>query len=186
MNALQLHELEELDQLDLQSEETKERFKIEDAEQLNWAMRKLSTLNSKKNGIDELAAKEMERITSWREKECDSINHTKSFFEGLIMEYAMNERSKDKEFKTSKVPYGKVTFTKQQPKWNYDDEKLISYLESVSALDLIRVKKEAVKTEIKKRFKTLEDGRVLDEEGTIVDGITVEYQEDKLSIKVGE
>lgn len=186
MNALQKHELEEIDQLDLQSEETKERFKIEDEGQLNWAMRKLSTLASKKNRIDELAAKEMERITSWREKECDSINHTKSFFEGLIMEYAMNERSKDKEFKSSKTPYGKVTFTKQQPKWNYDDQKLVSFLKDNGLYGLIRVKEEPVKTEIKKQFKLNDDGRVFDAEGQEVEGITVEFLEDKLFIKVGE
>lgn len=183
MNTLQSLELAEIDYMEL-NEETKERFKIEDTEQLNWAMRKLSALNSKKNGIDELAAKEMERITSWREKECDSINHTKSFFEGLIMQYAMNERAKDKEFKTSKTPYGKVAFTKCQPKWNYDDEKLLEHLESVSALDLIRVKKEPNKVEIKKRFAAKENGLVIDEDGTIIPGIKVEYLEDKLSIKV--
>lgn len=185
MNALQMHELEELDQLDLQNEETKERFKIEDAEQLNWAMRKLSALNSKKNGIDELAAKEMERITSWVEKECDSINYTKSFFDGLIMEYAMNERVKDKEFKSSKTPYGKITFTKQQPKWNYDDEKLLSYLNFKGLNDFVRVKKEPSKSEIKKKFE-IHNGKVYDVDGEPVDGITIEYLEDKLSIKVGE
>lgn len=185
MNALQSHELEEMEGMEL-NEETKERFKIEDTEQLNWAMRKLSALNSKKNGIDELAAKEMERITSWREKECDSINHTKSFFEGLIMEYAMNERSKDKEFKTSKVPYGKVTFTKQQPKWNYDDEKLLNYLYNNGHHDFVRVKEEPNKAEIKKQFKLNEHGRVYDVNGEAVDGITVEFLEDKLLIKVVE
>lgn len=184
MNVLQQHELEELDQLDLQNEETKERFKIEDAEQLNWAMRKLSALNNKKNGIDELAAKEMERITSWVEKECDSINYTKSFFDGLIMEYAMSERIKDKEFKKVSTPYGKITFTKCQPKWNYDDAKLLEHLESVSALDLIRVKKEPNKVEIKKRFEAKENGLVIDQEGTIIPGIKVEFPEDKLYIKV--
>lgn len=186
MNVLQQHELEELDQLDLQNEETKERFKIEDVNQLNWAMRKLSTLNSKKNGIDELAAKEMERITSWVEKECDSINYTKSFFEGLIMEYAMSERAKDPKFKTITSPYGKVSFKKQLDKWNYDDKKLISFLKDNGLSDLIRVKEEPVKTEIKKQFKLNDDGRVFDAEGQEVEGITVEFLEDKLFIKVGE
>lgn len=183
MNSLQQRELEEIEGMDL-NEETKERFKIEDTEQLNWAMRKIAALNNKKNGIDELVAKEMERLTSWREKECESINHSKSFFEGLIMEYAMSERAKDKDFKKASTPYGKVTFTKQQPKWNYDDAKLLDHLESVSALDLIRIKKEPNKVEIKKRFAAKENGLVTDQEGTIIPGIKVEYLEDRLSIKV--
>lgn len=185
MNALQKYELEEIDGLDLQDEQIKERFKIENKEQLNWALRMLSALDNEKNEIDELTAKEIERITAWRGKEVEGINHTKGFFEGLIMEYAFYCRKENPEFKSVKTPYGSIGYKKQQPKWLYDDQKLIEHLESASSLDLIRIKKEPVKTEIKKRFKIMEDGRVVDEDGIIVDGITVEFLEEKLDIKVG-
>jgi hypothetical protein len=185
LNALQKYELEEMEGLEL-NEETKQRFKIEDKEQLNWALRQLSAIDSEKKDINKVADVEMDRILQWQQKEVEAIDNRKAFFEGLILQYAMNERTKDPKFKAVSSPYGKVTFKKQQPKWNYDDQKLVDYLESVSALDLIRVKKEPVKTEIKKRFTVLEDGRVLDEGGTVVEGIVVEFQDEKLDIKVSD
>jgi hypothetical protein len=181
MNALQKFELDEMEGLEL-NEETKQRFKVEDKEQLNWALRQLSAIDSEKKEINKVADAEMDRILQWQQKEVEVIDNRKAFFEGLIMEYAMNERTKDHKFKSVSSPYGKVTFKKQPPKWKYDDQKLVDYLESVSALDLIRVKKEPVKTEIKKRFTVLEDGRVLDEDGTVVEGITVEYKDEKIEI----
>jgi hypothetical protein len=183
MNSLQQRELEEMEGLEL-NEETKERFKITDQEQLNWALRKLSALKVKGNGIDELAAKEIERITSWRTQEQESINHSKSFFEGLIMEYAHNCRKEDPSFKNVKTPYGSIGYRKQQPKWNYDEKLLVSYLEGEELYDYVRVKTEPMKTEIKKQFK-VKDGRVYDINGQVVEGITVETLDDALDIKVG-
>jgi phage host-nuclease inhibitor protein Gam len=189
MNALQKHELDEMEGLEL-NEETKQRFKIEDKEQLNWALRKLSALESEQKEIDELAAKEMERINVWRVKEVEGIKNSKGFFEGLIAEYAMSERTKDPKFKSVSSPYGKVTFKKQSPKWHYEEDKLVEYLESINQLDLIRVKKEPNKAELKKRLKVLgkvlEDGRVLGFDGSLMDGVTVEHLDEKLEIKAGD
>lgn len=186
MNAMQKYELEEVNGLDLQDEQVKERFKIEDLEQLNWALRKLATLDEQQSEIDELADKEMLRIKSWHEKESESIGHSKSFFESLVGEYAIKQRDNDPKFKNVKTPYGKVGFRKQQPKWNYDDEILIKHLKASELTDLFKTKEEPKKAEIKKQFKVLDSGQVVDSNGEIVPGITVEEQGDKLDIKVGE
>lgn len=183
MNTLQQRELEEMEGMEL-NDETKERFKIEDTEQLNWAMRKIAALNNKKNGIDELVAKEMERLTSWREKECESINHSKTFFEGLIMEYAMNERAKDKDFKKASTPYGKVTFKKQLDKWEYQEDKLIESLKSAGMNDLIRIKEEPRKDELKKLAKVNYSGEVYTSEGERLEGVKVVSQPIKIIIEV--
>jgi phage host-nuclease inhibitor protein Gam len=185
MNALQKHELEEMEGLEL-NEETKQRFKVEDKEQLNWALRKLSAIDSEKKEINKVADAEMDRILQWQQKEVEVIDNRKAFFEGLVMEYAMNERTKDPEFKSVSSPYGKVTFKKQQPKWNYDEKKLIAFLNQNELYDFVRVKEEPNKVEIKKQFKFTEDGRVFDMDGQEVEGITVEMQAEKLDIKVAD
>lgn len=186
MNDLQKYELEEIDGLDLQDEQIKERFKIENKEQLNWALRKLAALNEKETEVDELADKELYRIKSWHEKEIGSINSSKSFFESLISAYAINRRETDPKFKSVKTPYGKIGFKKQQPEYVYNDEDLLPFLEDVGYSDLFKIKKEPIKTEIKKQFKLHDNSLIDPETGEIIPGITINYREDKLDIKVGE
>jgi hypothetical protein len=181
MNALQKHELEQMEGMEF-NEETKQRFKIEDKEQLNWALRQLSAIDSEKKEINKLADVEMDRILQWQQKEVEVIDNRKAFFEGLILQYAMNERTKDPKFKSVSTPYGKIGFKNQQPKWNYDEKKLVAFLKN-NGYDFVRVKEEPEKAEIKKHFKVNKDGRVYDFDGQEVEGITVEFLDEKLEIK---
>lgn len=178
MNALQIHELEEIKQ-----EET-QRFKVTDINSLNWALRKMAAIDAKIKEVNALADAEIERIENFRKQELSSLQQSQDFFQGLIGEYALKRRDEDPAFKSEKTPYGRITWTKRQPKWNYNNDEVINYLEENGRRELIRVKKEPVKTEIKKLFQVNEDGRVFDENGQEVPGISVEFIPDELKVKV--
>jgi len=183
MNALFNYELEELEQLEL-TEETKERFKITDKEQLNWAFRKLLVLEQEQKEIDELAQKEINRITEWQDGQSKGITSSKLFFEGLITEYATSERVKNKEFKSNKTPYGVVRFKKQQDEYLYEnEEEAIKYLEAYDK-ELVVVEKKPVKNEVKKRFTKQGEQLINTETGEVIPGIKVNTREDKIEIKV--
>jgi phage host-nuclease inhibitor protein Gam len=177
MNPLQQYELE-----DIQEEQERQRFKITDLNSLNWAFRKLAAIEAKKADVNQLADAEVQRIESYREQELKGLVNSEDFFKSHIAEYANVQREVDPNFK-AKTPYGSVTFRKQQPKWNYDDEALLTFLEQNDYADLVRVKKEPVKTDIKKRFIATQDGRVFDENGQEVTGIKVEFLPESISIK---
>lgn len=163
--------------------ETQERFKIDNLEAANWAFRKLAAIERKKKEVQELAQKEIERIKTWEQQEISSLNNSKEFFEGLLTEYFAREREKDPKFKIS-TPYGKVSARKQQPKWHYDDEKLVNWLLE-NDKELVRVKYEPDKNGIKKKYKVI-GTNVVTEDGEIVEGITVEERPEKIEIKVVE
>jgi len=190
-----INELLELELIE--AEETTEaaevggRFVIADLNSANWAFRKLAAIEQKRNGIKELADKEMERIRNWQQQEEESLNNSKEFFEGLLTEYFVTQKEMDPKFKIS-TPYGKVSSRKQQPKWNYEDEKLIGYLENYKP-ELIRIKKEINKNDFKKAVKEkdgfilTEDGKVVSNEtGELIEGITIEKRPDSINIKVTE
>lgn len=163
--------------------ETQERFKIDNLEAANWVFRKLAAIERKRKEIQELANKEIERIKAWQEREERSLDNSKEFFEGLLTEYFAREREKDPKFKIS-TPYGKVSARKQQPKWNYDDEKLVNWLLQ-NDKELVRTKYEPDKNGIKKKYKVI-GTNVVTEDGEIVEGITVEERPEKIEIKVVE
>ena len=183
MDVLFEMELQEIDEIMEEDTQEKERFRIENLEAANWAFRKLAAIERKKKEIQELANKEIERIKAWQEQEERGLDNSKEFFEGLLTEYFAREREKDPKFKIS-TPYGKVSARKQQPKWNYDDEKLVNWLLE-NDKELVRVKYEPDKNGIKKKYKIVGEN-VVTEDGEIVEGITVEERQEKINIKVVE
>jgi len=174
LNDLELQEIEE-------EQEVQQRFAVKDIDSANWALRKLKAINDKEAEVKYLASKELERINNWQTKELEKYKNNKDFFEMLLLEYYSANKIIDPKFKLS-TPYGKVSSRKQQPQWNYDNDKVIEWL-NINNKDLVRVKYEPIKTDIKKLYKAV-GGNVVTEQGEIVDGITVEEKEDSMIIKV--
>ena len=190
MDALLREELGEVNNIlldiytgEAEEEQLKERFKITNLESANWAFRKLKVIEEKEAEIRDLMEKEIKRIQEWAKQDLDKCNDSKQFFEFLLEEYYREQKELDPKFKIS-TPYGKVSSKKQQPKWIYDDEKVIEWLEQ-NDMSLIRMKYiyELDKAEIKKTFKIAGNNAVT-EDGEIVEGITIEEQQDTITIKV--
>lgn len=181
MDKLTLHELNEV--LEIEKEKDKKRFAIETTEQLSWAFRKIKAINTQLKEVEFLAKTEIQRIEQWRDKEVESLESNKQFFEGLIEEYAVNKRTENPEFKSQKTPFGRVGYKKQQVKWKYDDKKLVEYLKNTGKNLYIHVEEKPKKNEIKKAFK-VSGNHVIDEStGEIIDGIKILPQEEKIDIK---
>lgn len=157
MNNLLKLELEDMPDVTEDNQETeKETFKIEDLGQANWAFRKLAALNQKTREIEQLARAEKVRIEDWEKREKESLKHNINFFNYLLEEFYREQRAMDPKFKLS-TPYGQVSSRKQQPKWNYDDEKTIESLKKYKLKDFIRVKEEVNKADFKKEVEVLKD-----------------------------
>lgn len=184
INPLYMNELEMMESLETITEETKQRFQVVDLSSLNWTLRKLAAIEAKKQEVNAMIDSEIARLEDFRKRELKNLIQSDDFLRGLVSEYAIRKRDEDPKFKSEKTPYGSIGFRKQQPKWNYDDEKLIKHLESINYDHLIRTKKEPIKTEIKKLFITLENGQVIDDAGCFVEGIKVEMLPETLDIKV--
>lgn len=182
MNELLEMELEEAIDT-VEAAEAGGSFTIQDLDSANWAFRKLAAIERKRNEIQELADREIERIKDWQNQEEESLNNSKEFFEGLLTEYYVKQKEIDPNFKIS-TPYGKVSSRKQQPKWNYEDEKVLNWLKE-NDTELIRIKEEINKAELKKKYQVV-GKEVVTEDGEIVEGITIEERPDFINIKVSE
>jgi len=182
MNWLEEAEFEEVEEI---RQEDSERFKIKDLDSLNWALRKLAALNKKHQEEEQLAVMETRRITDWFTKQDESYQAGKNFFEGLITEYANEQKTADPKWKGQASPYGKVGYRKRQPKWDYgDEEKLVEYLDSVGLDTCVKVEKKPIKDEIKKLFPVVEGKAIFAVTGEVVPQITIKEQEPSLSIKL--
>ena len=157
-------------------------FEITDDRSASWVFRRLKAVNEKIAGVDRLAGSEIERIKMWKEKEKARFENDKAYFEGLITKYVDVKSREDSKFKLS-TPWGSAKVKKQRDGIEYEDEKVIGWLKANDREDLIRVKEEIMKTELKKAYK--EQGEYLiTEDGEIVDGVRIVKRPDVIDIKV--
>lgn len=178
-DKLREFELEEINEF----EQDEKRFKIEDVDALNWAMRKVKALKEEKEEALLSAKKEIERINEWIEKENNKYDNQINFFEGLMMEYAMMERKKDPFFKKKATPFGAVSFRKRPPKWNYDDEVLVNFLKENEYTDFVNIKYSPNKADLKKEVSVV-NGKAVFDTGEIVEGVEIVDQDEDIVIKV--
>lgn len=160
--------------------EEREGFKIENLEGATWAFRKLRAIESKEDEIKDTAQKEIEVITSWRDKELEQYAKDKEYFNYLLEEYYRAEKAKDKKFKLS-TPYGKVT-SRTENKFIYDsEEEIINYCDE-NNLEVVKTKKTLDKT----TFKKLCPNGVNEETGEVIPGLRIEENVTSVSIKVSK
>lgn len=183
MNWLQEEELEELNEFltvspDNTGGEPSERFHITDLSSLNWALRKLSSLDKKRIEEVNLANAELERINMWFAKQDITYQASKNFLEGLVKEYARQQRAIDPKWK-SKTPYGLVSFRKSK-KFDYgDEEKLVKHLSDNGMGEYVKVVKTPIKAELKKALTITEDGKaIFTSTGELLPEVTAENIED--------
>ncbi|SHJ53456.1 Bacteriophage Mu Gam like protein [Clostridium cavendishii DSM 21758] len=155
----------------------REGFKIEDLEGATWAFRKLRAIENKQVEIKAIADEEISRINEWKDAELKQYEADRQYFNFLLEEYYRNEKTKDKKFKLS-TPYGNVSARKSKT-WNYTNEEALTKYLNDNIPELIRVKEEINKTELKKVFK---DG-INQETGEVLPFVNIEDTE-TITIKV--
>lgn len=170
---------------ELQSAETeeKERFEITDESTLHWTFRKMRELRGKIVEKEELAKADYARIDEerklvdvWLDNETRSFSQSIEHFDHLIREYHLALLNEDGTQKTLSTPFGKskTTTTAEQPDKG-DEEKLLKYAKDNKLTDLIKVEETIRWGDLKKTLKVV-DGKVIDENGEIVEGAKVKPQ----------
>lgn len=169
-------------------QETQERegFVIDDDSKANWALRKIASFIKKQKKNNELAQAEIEKIESWNKEENEKIQQDIDFFQAQLAVYATQKREEEPKNKSWKLPNGRIKFVKQQPKWNYDDEKLLESLKGSELNDFINVKESPNKPAIKKSFAVNNGVVVNPDTGEFLEGVTVEERPDQFKVEVDE
>lgn len=163
-------------------DESKKPYEISDLNGVYWAMKKLKGI---KDGLEEKKAfydKERKALDNWLEEVENSANSEKAYFEGLLFDYYQKELAKNEKAKIS-TPIGKLT-KRRSSKREYQEEVLLNELKNKGYSFLINVKteesvdKKGLQKEIGERFQVSESGKVITENGEILEGVTITEQVD--------
>lgn len=130
--------------------------------------------------IDDVYGPRIRRLTGYRE-----------WLEHSLQQFMARARAADEKKASIRFPYGVLSSTKRQPKWDFDDGAFVAWA-SVNAPALVRTPPPAdpspVKDEVKRLVKEgvwlVKDGKLVDGDGVIVPGVTVTAQDYACSVAV--
>ena len=151
----------------------------------DFYLRQINKLKQQKEEINEFVDQEIERqlrlYQEYREDRMRPLDNQIAFYENALKTFAMNEYAETNK-KTIKQPNGTLAIKKQQPKYVYDDEQVLEFLQENNYKDYIRTKAEVNKKDLKKNA-TVNNNNELVIDGKVVPGVIVIPQEDKFEVK---
>lgn len=162
----------------LEEIEQEERFSVNDDQQADWCLRKITEADA-----------ELERLTEWYEcqKERAKERHDSrvSYFTGLLQEYFKKVPAHEtKTMSKYTLPSGDLVMSKSKEDYKPVDEETILNWCYQNDPDLIKVKTTPNWAELKKRLVTV-DGNIIDKEtGIRVEGVELFTKESEFKAKV--
>src|SRR5690606_20548802 len=156
-----------------------QRFRIQDDNQADWALRKIARARQDMKEAEETAAMEIEKINRWLDGQRDESLRTELFFTVLLQEYYEPRFMTNPDKKTYKLPSGKVQRRTQQPLFDRDNEALLAWLKQREMTDYIEVKESPKWGELKQQVQVVGEHVVIKDgplKGEIIDGVEVVHR----------
>lgn len=177
--------LDEEDRKELGIPEEDSEYKIIDDSTANYYLRKLEEIKNQENEINTLCDDELNRLTEkinlFRNSRLKTLSNTENYLTKKLEEYA-EEKLKDSNKKSLKLPFGTLQFKKTPNKYEYDDTILLNYLTENKLNDYLNIKTSPNKTQIKKAGKIENNKLYIDNQE--IPGITIEEGQVGFSVKL--
>jgi len=165
-------------------------FVVDDDSKASWCLRKIKKMKKKLNDneklADELISKieeEIRDIEDWRDSENEKIQNNIDFLKNKLRGYADSLKEQDPDLKTYSLPHGDLKFRKQRPKWKYNENKLLDFVEH-NFDEALKIKKKVSKRTLKRNAEVAGNNAVLTKTGQVIEGVTIVNRPEKFKINV--
>lgn len=161
------------------NQEEKERFSIENDDQLKWAFQmmeeKRKEIRAKKDMI--------QQATDYYEGQIKDLRKDIDYFKGLAMQYAEEQADEDPNWSFKESPYGRITRTKESSKLAVTDkEALIKHYKGTSFVEEV-VQDKLKWADLKKNLSSPDGQHVTNEDGELINGVEVVTKPSALVMK---
>ena len=152
---------------------------------INSYLKELKKLETEYKEQEESINEEIQRLENWLQNEKVRIDKEKEFYQRELETAIKLKREEDPKY-IIRSPYGQVSTRKQRPKFKYDDLELLNWAKN-NREDLVKVEtvEKVNKNEIKKLGQVY-DGKLVTEDGEVIEGVEVEERDEVVTIKLGE
>lgn len=161
------------------NQEEKERFSIENDDQLKWVFQmmeeKRKEIRAKKDMI--------QQATDYYESQIKDLRKDINSFKDMAMQYAEEQADEDPNWQFKESPYGRIIRKNEKIDLVVSDEReLINHLKGTEFVE--HVEKEKLKWgDLKKTLSTPDGEHVVNDDGELVDGVTVVTKPSELVMK---
>lgn len=161
------------------NQEEKERFSIENDDQLKWAFQmmeeKRKEIRAKKDMI--------QQATDYYESQIKDLRKDINSLKDMAMQYAEEQADEDPNWQFKESPYGRIIRKNEKIDLVVSDEQaLINHLKGTEFVE--HVEEEKLKWgDLKKTLSTPDGEHVVNDDGELVDGITVVTKPSALVMK---
>lgn len=151
------------------NQEEKERFSIENDDQLKWVFQmmeeKRKEIRAKKDMI--------QQATDYYESQIKDLRKDINSFKDMAMQYAEEQADEDPNWSFKESPYGRIIRKNEKIDLVVSDEQaLINHLKGTEFVE--HVEEEKLKWgDLKKTLSTPDGEHVVNNDGELVDGVTV-------------
>lgn len=154
-------------------------FHVTDDKAAQWCMQKIREAETDRAMWKAHYEAQMEKVNK-------AADESVAYFTAKLEEYfACVPHKATKTQESYSLPGGKLLRKKQQPKFDIDDEALVSWLDDNMMGPLVKVKKTADWAELKKICSITPDGEhVATDEGEIIPGVTVTQRPDVFKVEM--
>lgn len=160
-----------------------QKFRIENKDQANWAMRKIAAIERGRSESHAAAQLEIGRIQDWLAGEEKRADQGRVFFDFLLEDYHRRHLVDNPKAKTIKLIHGELQLRAQQPELIKDEKLLLDWADK-NRPEFVKREPKLEWGEFKKVLK-FEKGKAIDQtSGEIVPAITVIERPEKFSIKL--
>lgn len=177
-------EMEEL-QVKLADDIEDNTLMIKNKSDADFYIRQINKLRKQKEEINEFVDGEVERqlkmYEEYRQKSLRPLDSQIAFYEEALKTFTLNEFEQTGK-KSIKLPNGTIGIKKQQPKYIYNDEEVLSFLQENELNEYIRMKPELNKKDLKKNAMVNSNNELVIN-GQTVPGVVVVPQDDKFEVK---
>lgn len=170
--------------VELEEEQPKQEFAIENIKQATWAFRKLKALDEADEEINQAANYDIQKTKEWQESELAKNQGSREYFNHILSDYYSQRSAEDPDFEL-KTPYGWVKSYKGRKKWHYDDAKLVQSLKENDGQYFLKIKETVDKKKLKSEMTVVGD-KVVNSDGVILDGVSVQQEPDHVDVKLSE
>lgn len=183
-----MEEIEDAEVLDLGINLEDSDFKVLNKGQADFFLRKIKELQEEIDETNEFCDGQIksysEKINNHRDKKTSSAQNTIDYFTGLLQQFADKELEDNPKKKSIKLPFGTLSYKKQQDKLLItDEEQLIQVLTANNLPGVKVVEKVSIdKKLIKGTIETKEDGYYID--GIKMPGVSVEVGQNTFGVKL--
>lgn len=175
--------MEELEKSLAEAMEVSKNPYLENDADADSALHKIQRLNRGIDYVRKIAEQQIQKIVAWRDEQISNRQEAITSQQNLLKLYA-EDRLKNSKRKSVSLPNGKFGFRKQPPKITHDDTILLAYAKE-AAPQFVKVK-ESLDWAGMKKSCVIDQGKMIDENGEVLPGITIEQPELKFYVDTKE